>query len=154
MKFTRRLHGIYTCDCNLHGIYTLTNSKFIDIIYAKYLEYRTGSGQRLRKIKFFILDILSTENTKQAIIDESEVTEVQDNINLDIETLSQIDNQFNFLEIYHSALISSQLFGVPVNKTKQHLYTLEELSIHGKAKIHLLLISIKVKKIIHCVRFL
>jgi hypothetical protein len=75
----------------------------LDIIYAKYLDYRTGSGQRLRKIKLFILDILSTK----AIIDESEITEVQDNINLDIETLSQIDNQFNILETHHSALISS-----------------------------------------------
>ena len=138
-------------------IYTLfthlTNSKFIDIIYAKYLDYRTGSGQRLRKIKLFILDILSTENTKQAIIDESEVTEVQENIKLDIETLSQIDNQFNILEIYHSALISSQLFGVPVNKTKQHLYTLEELSIHGKAKNSFVSYFDKGKKIIHCVLF-
>ncbi len=109
---------------------------------------RSRSGQRLRKIKLFILDILSTENTKQAIIDESEITKVQDNINLDIETLSQIDNQFSILETYHLALISSQLFGVPVNKTKHYLCTLEESSIHGKAKNSFVAYFDKGKKLI------
>jgi hypothetical protein len=106
----------------------------LDIVYAKYLDYRTGSGQRLRQIHAFIIDILSTPTKKQAIIEEAEVTENEENIKLDIMTLTQISNQLDIIETYHSALISSQLFSVPVKKTKQHLYTLAELCLYGKAK--------------------
>ena len=106
----------------------------LDIIYAKYLDYRTGSGQRLRMIQLFIIDILSTDLRKQTIIDEATVTENIENINSDIKTLTEIRNQLHIIETYYSALISSQLFGVPVKKAKQHPFTLAELCVLGKSK--------------------
>ncbi len=62
------------------------------------------------------------------------MTENEENIKLDIETLTQISNQLDIIETYHSALISSQLFSVPIKKSKQQLYTLAELCLYGKAK--------------------
>ncbi len=69
------------------------NITYLDVIYAKYLDYRTGSGTRLKKIQLFIIDILSSENRKQTIIEEAAITEDADNITLDLETLAGIRNQ-------------------------------------------------------------